>query len=400
MVKRTPSSNCEVHVLKKTPIETKDGKLDYERFREIQSPMGTYLLVEKGEEFFIKVISNTNEVIGAKLYIDEQEIQYTKTFLKTGKFLGFKLGGGHFRSFVFDVPEIALALNPKEVSLKKSEIKVMFFKTFPRYHESWMNNGGIQRKDIQKSKSNYMPSCTFENKKFFQKSMTIKEGDIFKTKLANEKRIASSHYDQERGCYREDVVDLQCKVDEVVIKYGDFTTLQIQGVISLSNIHHLDLIPENFIKQNKSFAERALITIVRYFQKAGISIDQLEMEFRKWTGYSFKEVGVGTINAFVGLIKDKLSVDSRDYKIRALETEKSIVIDLKDISFGSKMTTDYYNVPVDKKKALRGNMNPEKNIEQLRILSGNGNVDGSSNVVGAGKKVIFIDLTEEIDVEN
>jgi hypothetical protein len=72
--------------------------------------------------------------------------------------MGFKLGEGRFRSFVFDIPDLVeeKKKNPLE-ELKelgdgrKSEIKVEFYKT----RSKLISSGEIMKKTIRKGEGNF-----------------------------------------------------------------------------------------------------------------------------------------------------------------------------------------------------------------------------------------------------
>lgn len=67
--------------------------------------------MEKNEPFQIGInVHNKQDsnTYGAVLYLDGIRVKGKKTFSKRSMFLGFKEGGGNYRSFVFNLNEVLL----------------------------------------------------------------------------------------------------------------------------------------------------------------------------------------------------------------------------------------------------------------------------------------------------
>jgi len=244
MVKNS-NSKFEFHVLRKNPVLGPDGKEQYARFQEVSSPMGKYILAEQGQEFIIQILADSSRVWGVKLWIDEQEIAYKKTFTKQGHYFGFKLGEGNFESFKFGKTDICLDENGSSSNQvnKRSEIKVAFFRT----HKEETDKLSILSKMIRKAKDSYNAPKLAGNKKYFKKPLSIQAGEIFRTdNVISEDKLLRKCYDSKRDKYFEDVIEYDQAVETISCGYGDFTSLRIQGIISMSNINHLCLMPREF----------------------------------------------------------------------------------------------------------------------------------------------------------
>lgn len=86
------STNC-LYEMKIINAKTK------KQYKEVKTPDGWIVIVERGDTFEIELSSETMEILGAKLYIDGYEFPYKKTWKKIGRYKGFKLGFGHYNQF-------------------------------------------------------------------------------------------------------------------------------------------------------------------------------------------------------------------------------------------------------------------------------------------------------------
>lgn len=69
-----------------------------------------YICVEKDQPFQISIScegSTDQKTYGAVLWLDGQKVAGKKTFRQKTMFQGFKLGGGIYKQFIFDVPALA-----------------------------------------------------------------------------------------------------------------------------------------------------------------------------------------------------------------------------------------------------------------------------------------------------
>jgi hypothetical protein len=191
----------------------------------------TYLCVESGQPFTIKLIATQDPqtVYGARLYIDEKEMAWMKTFKRFGNFFGKKLGNGKYAQFIFDEPlhydSLSIDRKKRERFLntpeaaKTGSIKVEFFTT----------NQIISKKKLKtlKKKCEYEQSYRKDDKKFFVKSMTVREGNVFE--INNTYKDFLDKY--EGNTIKEDFVDFSKKIDEITVYYADFISLQVMGIV-------------------------------------------------------------------------------------------------------------------------------------------------------------------------
>lgn len=85
------------------------------------------------------------------------------------------------------------------------------------------------------------PSFRELNKKFFLRSMTVKQGDRFEVP-----NTYMEYLNRQPGDYiRENIIKEDETIDEITFYYADFIALQIMGTISLRNLEHLKFIPED-----------------------------------------------------------------------------------------------------------------------------------------------------------
>jgi hypothetical protein len=186
-----------------------------------------YLCSEQNQPFIISVkcLKKTEEVYGLRLFLDGKEVNGIKTLKYKGHFFGFKMGNGVYKKFVFDVPPCHdYARNPDQIKKMNKEfgtIKIQFFKTEE-----------ILSKRKKKKSTRYIPyeqSLREEGVKFFERSLSIREGEMFKI---DKPRHFFEDYDREKDeRFNDYIVDYSYVIDEVFIYYTDFISLQIKGIV-------------------------------------------------------------------------------------------------------------------------------------------------------------------------
>ena len=185
-----------------------------------------------GQNFHISVrqlLIKPRETFGVRLYIDGELVNNIKTFRYESNIHGFKMGGGNYKRFLFDIPE---SNNENEISqFHKGEnlgkIILKFFST---------KKMKIKKRNSNKSYNyqRFEPKFREEGVKFFERPLAIKEGKSFQ--LDSDK----SKFAQD-GDYIDDyVIDFHDEVDQITINYTDFDALQIKGVVIINNNFNLD----------------------------------------------------------------------------------------------------------------------------------------------------------------
>jgi len=137
-----------------------------------------------------------------------------------------------------------------------------------------------------------------DTKKFFYRSVSVKEGDVFSIQkkkgvdnsflypssdpkeMENSFMQKSSQKGKHKnveymGCFEEDSVD-QCE-----IRYSSFISLQIMGIMHIGNIDHLKCIPSIYLYEEQ-YLVQVLKTILENAENHALEVDKLIKEFRKW----------------------------------------------------------------------------------------------------------------------
>ena len=175
-----------------------------------------YLCAAKGESFYIKIKQNfPTKTRGVRLFLDGDEVNSIKTIKYECHYYGFKLGGGNYKKFLFDIPETEETnFKKKRKNHKVGTIHIEFFET-------------ERIKSKRKQKADYKGYKTFckssinPGTKFFERPLAIKEGNDFTVK----------EWDRDSDNSYEYIVDYTKKIDEIIVYYTDFMSLQIKGVV-------------------------------------------------------------------------------------------------------------------------------------------------------------------------
>jgi len=218
-----------------------------------------------------------------------------------------------------------------------------------------------------------------------------KQEKFFRTdNVISEDKLLRKCYDSKRDKYFEDVIEYEQAVETISCGYGDFTSLRIQGIISMSNINHICLMPREFFLKNKDFLKRATVTILKTLTRkeyeggkyiSGISSEEFLRLFHHFTGYNFQDAGVGPFNTWINFNTELFDVTS-EHKIKLAKKLLFLYEDLEDTKFGSTMVDDsYYVVANDKRFA-------GKDKEQVRLTNQMSMAD-----IGSDSGKIVIDLT-------
>lgn len=218
-------------------------KENYPSYRFIYGKDGQYYLpVEKNSKFEIKMndVRAEPEYFGSTLYIDGKEIQKIKTGKFYSRYFGFKKGNGNYESFVFSEPDIAKdklintldrssqfnLQTDSEMTIGADEnfglIKIDFFETFKKPCDV-IN-------DKFKDFKNYNPNQREANKKFCLRNSTVRKGDSFK--IRNTFRPELDVEGEMK--YLITWINFEKKIDTFTIRYQDFCSLNILGIVNLS----------------------------------------------------------------------------------------------------------------------------------------------------------------------
>lgn len=201
----------------------------------VQSPEHKmhYLVTQSGVKFMIKIkcLEDFNTVYGASLHINGKCVIQVKTFKKHGYFHGIKLGDGVYKEFLFKVPETfdhgsdGMTLSEfEEMNKSFGEIRVEFFETFQ-----------IKAKKHLKKISRlaqFEESKREDNKKFFLRPLTVGKADTFKIRNTYKDWLTN----QKDEHITENHIDYAKKLCEIKIRYSDFESLLIMGVVSINLI--------------------------------------------------------------------------------------------------------------------------------------------------------------------
>lgn len=260
--------NFKVEIIKKSDESV------YEDFLSPENKI--YICSEPNTTFFIRMTAKDPFInYGVKLYLDGKEYPHKKVFKKIGHYFGFKLGHGKYREFLFK----------KTCDLDKSDyeggdimredikgtIKIDFYETKRIYKK-------ISIKDPAK----YVPYKPFEkneDKKLCFNSTTIKEGDIIDLKL-HDKWVENIYKNyKDKDYYFEYVLDEEKKIDTITIHYMEFISMILNGYLSLSNINHLYLAPDD----NLEYCLQSIETILKYFHPRTFNLEDLPGLYFEYT---------------------------------------------------------------------------------------------------------------------
>jgi hypothetical protein len=185
-----------------------------------------YVCVESGQSFLVRMKQNVNKpnkIFGVKLFIDGKEVNRIKTFKTTSHIFGFKMGNGNYKKFLFDIPPL------KDDSRSNDDVKIdnQQFGTIKLIFYGTEKVVSKRRKKASSSYSNYNQSVREDDVKFYERALSVKEGDSFK--IDKTYLDKNSIYSKE---YIDDfIIDFNNLVDEIVFHYTDFFALQIKGIV-------------------------------------------------------------------------------------------------------------------------------------------------------------------------
>jgi len=310
-------------------FEVIDGKCYYENYPKFEHPTGSFVLCNESQNFEIEILAPDDEnVYGADLFIDGTKIEYKKTFKKRGTFKGFKIGNGSFQHFTFKPPNITEA-HDKDV-MTQPAIQLRFYGTKTIHHNDPTK---ILNKAIRKATDKYKPSKLFENKKYYQKSLTVQPGQLFDVTPVTKEQILKWKLDKNTGKFKEHLIDRSKTIEEQIIKYGDFIALQCLNVISLSRIDHLKYLPSHatqFLTTPsgiKQFYNTAFETILSSRGNLGMTVQDLEAVFQEYTKIPFEILQCGSLRGCIDLEVTLQRYEKIDGKFYLKEkNQESIVI--------------------------------------------------------------------------
>lgn len=233
-----------------------------------------YICTEANQPFIIKLVAENKEIVyGAKLFLDGKEAVSYKTFKFTGHFLGFKLGNGNYKEFIFDVPPV-IEQTSENFCKEMGTIKINFYETYSKIVENKIK----EIKNEFKIKD-FIQACGLENKKFFERSLSVREGNQFSTKVKLNNFQGNKRTEQ--------FIDFEKQIDSITVYYADFVALQIMGIICLTNINNLNLIPNS--KWDINYAILSLEAILgddAYVE--GINVNEISDIFYNYTKKQLK----------------------------------------------------------------------------------------------------------------
>jgi hypothetical protein len=180
-----------------------------------------YICAERGQAFYIEIQRRkSHDVVGSKLFIDGKELPGTKTLKYRSHYYGFKLGEGQYKKFIFDIPPLKDPKKSKqEIEEENQEfgtIKILFYQAII-----------VESKRKIKRFSNYQPyhqSIAEEGKKFFERALSVREGDTFQIN----NKFPQNNLPEFQDNY---FVDYTQVVDEISFDYTDFIALELKGVV-------------------------------------------------------------------------------------------------------------------------------------------------------------------------
>lgn len=190
-----------------------------------------YICAEQGQSFILRIKQRrtpADHAYGVKVYIDGREVNKIKTFKSYCHIFGFKLGGGRYKKFLFDIPPLKNEYKTdgevRENNREFGKIKIVFYKTEK-----------IKSKKRQKKYYNtlkYEQSVREEGLKFYERPLSIKEGDEYTIENKYKINQIDNYYDN-NGYIEDYIIDYNREIDKLEFHYTDFFALQIKGIVSL-----------------------------------------------------------------------------------------------------------------------------------------------------------------------
>ena len=148
------------------------------------------------------------------------------------------------------------------------------------------------------------------------------------------------------------------QIDEIEIYYMDYYSMVLNGIISIDNIKHIYLIPENKL----DLAIQALVTIVRHYEK--VHIDHIEGLYQLHTKKLFQNLLDGnTIENLITRFSNKFTL-GKDMFITLFDIDAA---KKKDFRSEINIPTNLYLTP-NENKYLEKNKNLENQFRYNYIL--------------------------------
>ena len=243
-----------------------------------------FICTEANQPFMVKIKAKDKEkVFGAKLFLDGKEAISYKTFKDVGHFFGFKLGNGNYKEFLFDVPPSRESSSLEKAAEELGSVKVEFFETMATIVENRDCGKNDNRNKPFKDTKDYEEfeqACGLESKKFYLRSLSVREGNNFAINVKHKKYLGKTR--------TEHFIDFSKPLDAIKIFYADFVALQLMGLISLRNVEHLPLIPD--LKWDLSMTLVCLEAILGSKKhKEGIFLKDLEEVFHSYSKKNLKD---------------------------------------------------------------------------------------------------------------
>ena len=117
-------------------------------------------------------------------------------------------------------------------------------------------------------------------------------------------------------------------------------------MLSLANYDHLNVIPLEQVQKKPKMVERILMTIIRKYHVKGISLEEIEAQFRKLIRAEFADLEVGPLVTFISLRNELFQLDDKN-NLKCSETAKNIYLDLRDISSEGGIVPENYFKPAN-----------------------------------------------------
>lgn len=356
---------------------------EYKEFYSKDKSINAYVVGEKESEFMIKVSVESSklddkEVYGSKLYIDGQEVPGIKTFKKTGRYFGFKMGGGVYKKFIFGSPSFDIEEQGGNRDIGK--IRIIFYTT---------KEFNVGRR-VRYQPHSYQPrSRTFldSNKKLCFKSLQVFEGTTFDNGHTTRQRIKQRNERQVQH-----IIDFQDDIDDAEFSYSDFYGLIAMGMISTNNIKDLSFLPNRNLDYNALGNALNTIILDKKNDDNNISIKALHEQFYAICEHDlalyYANPKYQTLqNLIKTLYSDRFEIVNNDY------VKPISIIKCKDIIANLNRDNNLLN----KEYLLTGNqMNLHNKRVQERSFRKNGDLSSRMNVEVSE----IVDLTcDDIEID-
>lgn len=322
-----------------------DKSNEYKEYSPKENILGQYVIGEKDKCFMIRMIADPNkikdkDVFGTKLFIDGEEVPGIKTFRRSGRYFGFKMGGGVYKQFKFGEPKFDEG--DKGGNRNIGKIKIIFYNTIE--HNTGRRTR-IQNHIYRPKKETYLDA----NKKLCFKSLQVFEGETFdnghttRQRLKNQKEPKIMH-----------VIDYQDDIDDVEFNYTDFYGLLSLGEISINRINDLRFIPKS--KLDYKVLGNAIYTILSQKGTEGsLMLSELSKRFSAICEQNLEAYYANTqyktlVNLINSLYSDKFTLDERNEIIAIKDLNIVLAKDIRrNLSRDNELiTSDYLLSGVEK----------------------------------------------------